>query len=107
MDTETLVVFFVIIGLIYYYFHLNREHRHIKDESGHVKPEHLLYDVLKQFSSGDKISLSGTCSVNLYSKHIIDVTMKQKFTKLLNEIFSSVYGITHRLFQVQELNNIP
>ena len=109
MDTETLVVFFVIIGLIYYYFHLNREHRsikHVKDESGHVKPEHLLYDVLQQFSSGDKISLSGTCSVNLYSKHIIDVNTKQQFTKLLNQIFSSVYGITHRLFQVQELNNI-
>tara|TARA_Y100000768_G_C23978615_1_gene684420 strand:+ start:1003 stop:1968 length:966 start_codon:yes stop_codon:yes gene_type:complete len=109
MDTETLVVFFVIIGLIYYYFHLNREHRpikHVKDESGHVKPEHLLYDVLQQFSSGDKINLSGTCSVNLYSKHIIDVNTKQQFTKLLNQIFSSVYGITHRLFQVQELNNI-
>jgi len=78
----------------------------VRDESGHVKPEHLLYDVLKQFSSGDKVSLTGQCNVNLYSKHIIDVNMKQKFTKLLNEIFSSVYGITHRLFQVQELNNI-
>ena len=109
MDNQTLIVFFILVGLIFYYIHLNREipiKQHSVDQSGHVKPEHLLYDVLKQFSSGDKIYLSGACTVNLYSKHIIDVTMKQKFTKLLNEIFSSVYGITHRLFQVQELNNI-
>ena len=39
-------------------------------------------------------------------KNIPDLNMKQKFTKLLNQIFASVYGITHRLFQVQELNNI-
>jgi hypothetical protein len=109
MDEQPILLFFTVIGLIYYYLRLNREHRpikHGKDESGHVKPEHLLYDVLKQFSSGDKISLEGQCQVNLYSKHIINVDMKQKFTKLLNQIFSSVYGITHRLFQVQELNNI-
>ena len=109
MDNQTLIVFFILVGLIFYYIHLNREiptKQHSVDQSGHVKPEHLLYEVLKQFSSGDKIYLSGACTVNLYSKHIIDVTMKQKFTKLLNEIFSSVYGITHRLFQVQELNNI-
>jgi hypothetical protein len=109
MDNQTLIVFFILVGLIFYYIHLNREiptNQYSVDQSGHVKPEHLLYDVLKQFSSGDKVNLSGACTVNLYSKHIIDVTMKQKFTKLLNEIFSSVYGITHRLFQVQELNNI-
>tara|TARA_Y100000389_G_scaffold188824_2_gene211830 strand:+ start:407 stop:1372 length:966 start_codon:yes stop_codon:yes gene_type:complete len=109
MDEQTILLFFILIGLIYYYLRLNREHRpinHVKDESGHVKPEHLLYDVLKQFSSGDKISLEGQCQVNLYSKHIINVDMKQKFKKLLNQIFSSVYGITHHLFQVQELNNI-
>ena len=107
MDTETLVIFLILIGFIFYYIQLNRATKPvIKDESGHVKPEHLLYDVLKQFSSGDKISLEGQCQVNLYPKHIIDVHMKQKFTKLLNQIFTSVYGITHRLFQVQELNNI-
>jgi hypothetical protein len=109
MDEQTILLFFIVIGLIYYYLRLNREHipiKHGKDESGHVKPEHLLYDVLKQFSSGDKISLEGQCQVNLYSKHIINVDMKQKFKKLLNQIFSSVYGITHHLFQVQELNNI-
>jgi hypothetical protein len=109
MDEHTIFIFFIVVGLIFYYIHLNREE--IKpipqsDNSGHVKPEHLLYDVLKQFSSGDKMTLGGQCQVNLYSKHIIDVNMKQKFTRLLNQIFSSVYGITNRLFQVQELNNI-
>jgi len=109
MEEQTIIVFFVLLVLIVYYIQLKRDHKsrkHITDESGHVKPEHLLYDVLKQFSSGDKIYLAGQCQVNLYSKHIIDVTMKQKFTTLLNQIFTSVYGITQRLFRVQELNNI-
>jgi len=110
MDDQTVIAFFILVGLIFYYAQLNRVDipvkQHTTNESGHVKPEHLLYDVLKQFSSGDKMSLSGTCNVNLYSKHIIDVTMKQKFTRLLNQIFASIYGLTHRLFQVQELNNI-
>ena len=98
MDDQTVIVFFILVGLIFYYTQLNRVDIPVKqhdiDDSGHVKPEHLLYDVLKQFSSGDKISLGGKCNVNLYSKHIIDVNMKQKFTRLLNQIFASVYGIT-------------
>ena len=79
MDNQTLIVFFILVGLIFYYIHLNREiptNQYSVDQSGHVKPEHLLYDVLKQFSSGDKVNLSGACTVNLYSKHIIDVTQK-------------------------------
>jgi hypothetical protein len=106
MDEQAVLILLVLIGIIFYYSQLNGQHKVIQDKSGHVKPEHLLYDVLKQFSSGDKITLTGQCNVNLYSKHIIDVHMKQKFTRLLNQIFTSVYGITHRLFQVQELNNI-
>ena len=95
MDQYTVFIFFIVVGLIFYYFHLNREE--IKpipqtDDSGHVKPEHLLYDVLKQFSSGDKMSLAGQCQVNLYSKHIIDVNMKQKFSRLLNHIFSAIFS---------------
>ena len=106
---DTLLVFFLVI-IIAYILNSQPEKteviQHGEDTSGHVKPEHLLYDVLQQYSSGDKINLAGKCNVNIYTKHIIDVTMKQKFTKLLNEIFKSVYGITHKLFQVQELNNI-
>ena len=58
MDNQTLIVFFILVGLIFYYIHLNREiptKQHSVDQSGHVKPEHLLYEVLKQFSTGDKI----------------------------------------------------
>jgi hypothetical protein len=106
---DTILIIFLLILIVY---SLNSQLEtgsiisHIEDTSSHVKPEHLLYDVLQKYSSGDKINLVGNCNVNLYTKHIIDVTMKQKFTKLLNEIFKSVYGITHKLFQVQELNNI-
>ena len=78
MDTETLVVFFIILMMIVYYIQLHRNNnlslnKKFIDNSGHVKPEHLLYDVLKQFSSGDKITLTGQCRVNLYTKDIIDV----------------------------------
>tara|TARA_B100000780_G_scaffold277569_1_gene248592 strand:- start:795 stop:1772 length:978 start_codon:yes stop_codon:yes gene_type:complete len=113
MDNQKIILCLLFTIVIFYYIQLDR-HNHIQlnknvinnNNRGHVKPEHLLYDVLQQFSSGDKITLSGKCSVNLYSKYIIDVNTKQQFTKLLNNIFSSIYGLTHRLFQVQELNNI-
>ena len=57
MDTETVVIFLILLGSIYYFIQLNRQHvtPPVRDESGHVKPEHLLYDVMKQFSSGDKV----------------------------------------------------
>ena len=107
MDKLLLVIFFILlIYLVYDNQMTNGVSPPVKDESGHVKPEHLLYDVLQQFSAGDKVSLSGKCQVNLYSKHIIETSMKNEFTNLLNQIFNSVYGLTHRLFQVQELNNI-
>ena len=107
MDRLLLVIFFI---LLIYLIHSGRLTTGVdpprKDNSGHVKPEHLLYDVLKQFSSGDKVYLSGICQVNLYTKYIIESPMKDKFTNLLNQVFNSVYGLTHNLFNVQELNNI-
>ena len=107
MDTLLVIFLLILIGYgLNSQFETSQVITHVEDTSGHVKPEHLLYDVLQQYSSGDKVNLVGNCNVNLYTKHIIDVTMKQKFTKLLNEIFKSIYGITHKLFQVQELNNI-
>jgi hypothetical protein len=106
MDTHTVLFFIISLVILFYYIPLNSVTVLTNDTYGHVKPEHLLYDVLKQFSSGDKITLAGECDVNLYSKHIIDVHMKHKFIKLINKIFVTTYGITNRLFQVQELNNI-
>ena len=107
MDTLLLVIFFILLMYLIYSSQLTTGvEPSSKDNSGHVKPEHLLYDVLQQFSSGDKVYLSGKCKVNLYSKYIIEAPMKEEFTNLLNQIFNSVYGITHHLFRVQELNNI-
>lgn len=76
------------------------------DTSGHVKPKHLLYDVLQKYSNGDKMSLQGACKVNLHTKDIIDVDLKVEAKKVLNHIFKKIYKITHNLFEVQELNNI-
>jgi len=101
-----IMIFVLLIYLIYSSQLATGVKPPIKDNSGHVKPDHLLYDVLQQFSSGDKVNLSGECQVNLYSKYIIEPSMKAEFTTLLNKIFNSVYGLTQISFQVQELNNI-
>ena len=107
MESFAVFIFFVILTIIVFNGMLNTNHIPKKvDRTGHVKPEHLLYDLLKQYSAGDKLYLSGKCRVNLYSKYIIPVEMKQKFTRLLNKIFMNVYGITNELFEVQEFNNI-
>lgn len=107
MDSVVVFIFFIVLAIIVFNGTLNNNHKHQgKDISGHVKPAHLLYDLLKQYSSGDKLYLSGRCNVNLYSKYIIPVEMKHIFTKLLNKIFINVYGITNNLFKVQEFNNI-
>ena len=107
---NNVVIFIIVVILLYFFYDTGIEKvKHIppvKDTSGHVKPEHLLYDVLQQYSSGDKVTLVGACNINLYTKYTIDSGMKHTFTRLLNEIFKSVYNISHKLFRVQELNNI-
>ena len=108
MELLPVIVFFILLLVLFNYGKLTKgpSTQPIEDKSGHVKPAHLLYDTLRQFSSGDKLYLSGKCQVNLYTKYIINVDMKQKFTKILNHIFQSMYRISHRIYQVQELNNI-
>lgn len=108
MESIVIFIFFVILTIIVFNGTLDNNTIDIpkKDTSGHVKPEHLLYDLLKQYSSGDKLYLAGKCKVNLYSKYIIPAEMKREFTNLLNRIFQSVYKVTNNLFQVQEFNNI-
>jgi len=104
-------IFFIVISIVVYTSSLHNNHTlppetRNGDTSTHVKPEHLLYDVLQKYSSGDKIILKGKCHVELYTKYTIDVTMKHKSISLLNGVFKSVYGLTNTLFTVQELNNI-
>lgn len=109
MELLPLVIFFV---LVLYFFYTKTEKKQAllappkQDISTHVKPSHLLYDLLRKFSSGDKLYLAGKCNVNLYSKYIINVDQKQKFTKLINHIFQNMYRISNTLYKVQELNNI-
>ena len=74
-----LLIVFILLVLMINTSQLNNtfdKTKPIKDTSGHVKPKHLLYDLLKQYSSGDKLYLSGDCQVNLYTKYIISAEMK-------------------------------
>ena len=77
-----------------------------EDNSGLVKPEHLLKKVLTKYSNGEKISLQGNCNVNLYTKDIINVDMKQESKDILNYVFKKIYKLTNTLCEVQEINNI-
>jgi len=104
------MVLFILILLILHTSQLDGKYSKLydtpKDIPTHVKPANRVYELLKQYSNGDKLYLSGQCRVNLYSKYIIPVTLKGYFKKLLNNIFYSIYGITNERFEVQEFNNI-
>lgn len=107
-QTLLLVLFFVLVG----YLIMDTMKKdtppppHIKDTPSHSKPKHVLHNVLQEFSKGDKVTLKGNCTVNLYTRNTISVDMKDRFTKLINEILKSIYGLTHHIYDVQELNNI-
>ena len=80
INQTQLVVFFIILAIVIYFSSTDRKHvfkppETHKDTSGHVKPEHLLYDVLQKYSNGDKVTLEGNCNVELYTKYTIDVDM--------------------------------
>ena len=62
INQTQLVVFFIILAIVIYFSSTYRKHvfkppEKPKDTSGHVKPEHLLYDVLQKYSNGDKVTL--------------------------------------------------
>ena len=105
MNNLAILIFCVVVVYLVYLSQLNSAPPS-KDTSGVAQPSHLLYDVLNQYSSGNKISLEGACEVNLYVKYTIDVSQKKLFTELLNQIFKATYNITDQLFKVQEINNI-
>ena len=52
MESIVIFIFFVILTIIVFNGTLDNNTIDIpkKDTSGHVKPEHLLYDLLKQYS---------------------------------------------------------
>ena len=108
-QTLLLLVFFVLVG--YLIMDTIKKDKlpppqPIKDTASHSKPKHVLHNVLQEFSKGDKVTLKGNCKVNLYTRHTTTVDMKDKFTKLINEILKSIYGLIISIYDIQELNNI-
>lgn len=107
-ETLLLLLFFVLVG--YLIMDIMKKDKlvppPIKDTPSHSKPKHVLHNVLQEFSKGDKVTLKGDCRVNLYTRNTITVDMKDRFTKLINEILKSIYGLTHHIYDVQEFNNI-
>jgi hypothetical protein len=106
MDTLLIIVFFVLVGYVLINMTMNQPKYTVTDKATHAKPQHVLRDVLRDFSSGDKVNLAGDCNINLYTRNTITGDMKERFTDLLNKIFKSAYGLTHRVYAVQELSNI-
>ena len=104
MDKLLILVFFILMG--YIIIESFKGKKILVDNSTHDKPVHLLRDILNEFSSGDKINLVGDCTVNLYTKLTAPVEMKDKFKNLLNQVFNDIYGLTHHIYKVQEINNV-
>lgn len=105
MEKLLTIVFFILVGYLIVN-NINNGTRVIHDKSTHEKPKHVLNSVLSDFSRGDKISLTGSCNVRLYTRNTITVEMKSKFKNLINEIFKSVYGIMDHIYELQDLNNV-
>ena len=106
MDKLLIIVFFILVGYFIMNNYNSNQTKPIHDKPTHIKPIHVLNSVLRDFSMGDKISLTGNCIVKLYTRNTITTEMKGKFKNLINEIFKSVYGITDHIYELQGLNNI-
>ena len=105
MDNKVLLI---ILGIIFLAIFLQKKQvaQIPQDIPTHISPKHVLYDVLKKFSNGDKITLTGTCKSMIYTKYTITSEMKQYFKEVINDMLLSIYNITNSIYQVQELNNI-
>lgn len=106
MEEILLLLFFIIVGYLAMNTMKDKNNVIIKDIPSHSKPQHVLHNVLKEFSSGDKVTLLGNCSVNLYTRNTIPTDMKGRFTILINQLLESIYGLTEQIYDVQEINNI-
>lgn len=106
METLLVIVFFVLVGYVVANMTFEKPVQKVIDHPTHEKPQHVLHTILQNFSSGDKIKLSGECSVNLYTRNTITADQKIKFTDLIKQILHSVYGLTNHVYEVQELHNI-
>ena len=108
MDKLLIIVFFILVGYVLANMTFVKQEKVtvVTDKPTHAKPNHILRDIFKNFSSGDKINLIGDCSVNLYTRNTITADQKLQFIKLIKQILQSVYGLTNQVYEVQELNNI-
>ena len=106
MDKLLIIVFFILLSYILANMVIVKSKPVVVDEPTHSKPQHILHNILQNFSSGDKVNLTGDCVVNLYTRNTITVDQKLKFTDLIKQILHSVYGLTNHVYEVQELNNI-
>ena len=104
------ILFLIICGLIIVLLtkddKLKIQPIDIVDNSSYIDPEHLLYDILTKYSNGDKISLEGVCTSNLYTKDILSVDMNIYIKDLITQVIENIYKITNSLYYIQEINNV-
>lgn len=103
MDT-TLVVVFVIC--LFFLLYLTRLNQPIQPVPQTMTDSRDLQTLLQRISSGDKITLTGSCEVNLYTKYTTPADVKQNLTSNLNDLFRSFESMSGSQFQVQELENV-
>lgn len=103
MNTTLVVVFVICLFFLMYSLRLNQP---MQPAPQSITNSRDLYTLLQRISSGDKITLTGSCEVNLYTKYTTPQTIKQNLTSNLNDLFRSFESVSGSSFQVQELDNV-
>ncbi len=73
---------------------------------GFLKPEHRLLKILGDVSSGNKVSLSGTCTKFIYNKNTISKELNDKLIKVIREILESIKQISKDDFYIKHIENV-
>lgn len=100
---QTILIVIVVVLFFIYFTQLDRPPVPIQSSITNSKD---LYHLLQQVSSGDKVRLSGKCSINLYTQYTVPLSTKQMINNTLNDIFQSFQKTTGYGFRVQELGNV-
>jgi len=73
---------------------------------GFVKPEHKLKQIFTLLSSGDKISLTGSCEEFIYDKNTMPVWLQENAVSLVNLIVTSLTRLSQREYFMKGIENV-
>lgn len=73
---------------------------------GFVKPEHKLKQIFTMLSSGEKVSLTGTCEEYIYNKQMIPAWLNENVVKLVALLVSSLTNLLSQDYFMKGIENV-